>query len=830
MSQVIQVRHKGLFTSPNEFSAVPQGALLKADHCVLVADDILEPRRGFDRLATLPDPDDRHFRLEFFQNKLMSLWSNGKIGYLNGSAFTALSGTYNDPDPLLARRRFLSASSCLYFTTDKGVYKLDTYNGTPQLAGMYKGLDLSLALNGSSGFLAQDNQTAYRVVWGKRDAQDNLILGAPSGRAVITNPLATGTSSDVDVTTTIPNGITTSDFFQVYRSKASGGEGIEPDDELGLVYENNPTSGEIAAGVITFTDRTTDDLRGATIYTALSQQGIAQANERPPQCDDFEEFEQFVVYANILTKHRKTFTLLAIGGTNGIANDDTITIAGTVYTGKTAGETIASGFFKLFSAGTPSQNIADTAASLVRVINRYSTNTSVYAYYTSAPGDLPGQILIEERVLGGVSFALVASAHGTAYNPVLPTSGTSVSSSNDDFQNGIMFSKPGIPEAVPLMNIRRVGSANNPIRRIKKLRNSLFVFKDAEGIYRMTGTTPENVEIELWDSSARLFAPETPAIVNNQIWCLCDQGITIVSETGASVASRPIEDLILDQFGLALDEVKYYSWGVGYETERQYHMYTVSNSGDEVATQGFIFNIFTKSFTRWPWSKSSGIVSPVDDKMYLGDGDSYYLDQERKNRNYTDYVDYGTAYTISSSIAKTIFLTSTNEVEVGDLLYQSATVQSLITEVGAESVEVQDTVSWSNGDATVYKAIALELEYAAVTAGNPGMAKQFSETSLLFKVARFYSARVGFATDASAYFETVPLYGNRTGLWGLFPWGQAAWGAVASTIPIRTFVPLEKQRGSLLRLNFIHRQGYGFFRLVGFSAVCRDTSSFAVAK
>lgn len=824
MSQLIQVRHKGLWTSPNEFSAVPQGALIKADNCVITVDNILEPRRGQDRIATLPTTDDRITRMEWYQDQLVAAWSGTSIGYKSGSTFTAVSGTYGHPNSLLARIRFLLTNSNLYFTSSDGVYRMDAYNATPTLAGMFKGLDLNLALTGASGFLATANQTAYRVVWGFRDANQTVILGAPSGRATIAN--STGGSRDVSVTFTIPSGVTTAMFYQVYRSKASGGVAIEPDDELGLVYENNPTGGEIAAGTITFTDNTTDDLRGATIYTAVSQEGIAQANERPPQADDFEEFQGSVIYANTKSKQRTTVTILAVGGSDGIAINDVLTIAGVTYTGK-ATEVIASGEFAVVTGGSPSQNIADTAASLIRVINRYASNTLVYAYYLSGPDDLPGKILIEERGVGGSAFNIQASAHGDAYNPNISTA---EASQNDDFQNALMFSKSGKGEAVPLVNILRVGSANTPILRIKKLRNSLFIFKQREGIYRMTGTSPSNFQVDLFDSSAKLLAPDSVDVVNNQIWCLCDQGIVTVTETGVSVVSAPIENLILDQFGGALDAVRYYSFGVGYETERQYQLYTVSTSGDTVPSQAFIFNVFTSAFTRWPISRTTAKVSPVDDLLYLGSNGTGALEQERKGRNYTDYVDYGVSYTITGSSGLLVDLTTTNEIEIGDLLYQSATVQSLITDVQPGQLTVQDSVSWSVGAATVFKAYTCVAEYAAITGDNPGMVHQFPEVAMLFRVARFYTATVSFATDWSGYFEDVSILGNRTGLWGLFPWGQAAWGATASAVPIRTYVPLEKQRGGLLRLRFTHRQGYGYFKLNGFSAPIRETGSLAVAR
>lgn len=827
MAQILQIRNKGLYTSPNEFSSVPAGAQLRADNCVINVDNIIEPRRGQDRVATVPDANAKILRLDAYQSTVVATWGASSVGYRSGSTFVAYSGTFADPDTSLARRRFLLAASNLYFTSSTGIWKLDSVAGTPTLAGSFKGLDIQTSLSGASGFLSNNNQAAYRVVFGIRDAQSNLILGAPSGRAIIVN--ASGGTRDVQLVITLPSGITTAHFVQIYRSKMSGGVAVTPDDELGLVYENNPTAGEISSGTMTVTDRTPDDLRGATIYTAVSQQGIAQANERPPLANDFEEFNECVLYADVSSKQRKTFTILAVGGTGGIQLNDTLTIAGTTYTAK-ATETIASREYQLVTGGTPAQNIADTAASLVRVINRNTTNTSVYAYYLSGPNDLPGQILIEERGLGSSSFAITASANGTAFNPTLPTSGTSVSSTNDDFSNGLMASKVRQPEAVPLVNIFRVGSANNRILRLKKLRNSVFIFKEREGIYRLTGTSPENFQIELFDSSAKLLAPDSIAVVNNQIWCLCDQGITVVTETGVSVVSRPIEDLILDQFGLALDAVRYYSFGVGYETERSYQLWTVSSAGDTVATQCFQFNVFTQAFTRLPLSRSAGFVSPVNDRLYLGDGVSANLLEERKNRDYSDYVDWGVGYTITSSSSRRVLLTSTNEIEVGDILYQSSTVNSPVTDVQPGYVDVEDVVSWSAGAATVYKAYECDIEYAALDADNPGTAKQFPECSWLFKSSRFATASVGYSTDISPAFEYQPITGNRSGLWGLFPWGLTAWGGGQYLQPKRTFVPLEKQRGSYIRARFLHRQGYGYFQLLGLSLPVRDTGSFVVAK
>lgn len=827
MGQLINTKQKGLWTNPNEFSAVPLGAMRQASNCTVDAEEVLEQRRGNERIATFPDGNDRGFRFASFQEQIIAAYTGGKIGYRNGTTYTPLTGTYTDSDSLLARRRFVKAASSLFFCAAEGVFKLTAYNGTPGLAGVPKGLDIELSLTGGSGFLATANQVAYRVIWGIRDSTNRVIRGAPSGRAIITN--GTGGSRDVSLTITIPSGITTSYFFQVYRSKASGGAAIIPDDELQLVYENNPSAGEITAGTLTFTDNTPDDLRGETIYTAPSQQGIIQSNDRPPQADDIEEFQNCMFFANCKSKQRKILTILACGGSDGIQNNDTLVIAGVTYTAKTAGETIASGFFELVTGGTPAQNIADTAESLIRVINRYTSNTLVNAYYLSGPNDLPGQILIEERGLGGSSFALTASANGTAYNPVLPTSGTTVSSSNDDFQHQIFFSKTDEHEAVPLLNYRFVGSANNPIRRIKKLRNTLFIFKEKEGIFKCTGTGPEDFAVEEFDSSAKLLAPDSVAVVNNQIWCLCDQGVTIVTETGASVVSRPIEDLIQAQFGAALNPLRYYSHGIAYESDRKYILCTVSTSGDEHPTQAFAFNVFTKAWTKWPLVINAGFVSEDDDKLYLAMGDSAWTTKERKNRDYTDYVDYETTYTLSSYTGELVYLTDTSEIEVGDVLYESASVQSLITEVTPAYVRVADELTWTGPTLSVFKGIEVEAEWTPATGDNPGTIKQFPAIAFLFRNARFNEAQIGFATDGSAYFEDVTVEGNRAGLWGLFPWGEEQWGATPRTVPIYTEIPLEKQCGTWLNIRFKIRQGYSTWKLLGYSLPILDTGNWQVA-
>lgn len=816
---------RGLFTAPNELSAIPDGGLLRALNTVIDDEDVIEPRRGFVSAFSLPAGTDRGRRFGFYQDKILVAYSNGKIGYYDGSSFTAYSGTYEDPDSTLARTRFVGANSNFYFTTSAGIKKLDVYTGTPGSSGMYKGLDIELTQTGASGYLASGESSAYRIVWGIKDANKNVVRGAPSGRAQIT---ASGSARDVIVKSTIPSGITTSHFYQVYRSK-NASSGITPDDELGLIYEANPSSSDITNGYIEFTDATVEALRGETLYTSPSQQGILQGNEPPPLAWDMCQFENQMVYGNIQSKHRLRITIIATGGSSGIAADDTITINGVTYTAKGT-EAIGSNHYKVFTGGTAAQDIADTAKSLIRVINRSTSNTGIYAYYLSGQNDLPGQILLEERGLGGSSFAATVSARGGAFNPTLPTSGTSVSSENDDFQHYVMFSKSQQPEAVPLVNFIPVGSRNDKILRIFPLRNSLFVFKEREGIFRLTGPDLGSASSELFDSSAKLLAPDSLALVNNTVWGLSDQGIIRVSESGVSVISRPIEDGVLDPTGTARDQMKQYSFGVGYETDRRYLLWAVENSGDVNAPITWAFNAFTEAFTKWNRPAFCGDVNPANDKLYYAPHNSSTIFIERKSKNRTDFVDEAISVSISSYSTTSVVLNSVENLTVGDLLWQSTSKFSIITAIttATNTVTVVDEITWNIASASVLKGIDHDIEWSPVFGQVPGTLKMFSDFAMFFGRVNFYTAQFGFATDISPNFEYTSVSGASSGAWGLFPWGSLPWGGVSNARPIRTLVPLEKARGSWLRVRFKIRQGYSDFKLNGFSLPYEDSESFKV--
>lgn len=811
MSQSLVLKNKGLFTNSNQLSEVPDGALSLAKNIVIDKDGVAEPCRGFNRLLYPASSSAvRNDRLTVYQDHLIARMSDSDTMayYVSGAGWTAYSGTYLHPDSDYARMQFSQANGNLYFTTSTGVKVLDVYTGPAYSTGMPRGLDGVGATTGASGMMATNTQVAYRILWGSRDANSNLYLGTPSQRIIVAN--SSGGTRDVSLTFTIPSGITVDDFFQVYRSKESASSTDEPNDELQLVYEKNPTAGEITAKSVTFTDSTPVSLMGASLYSNASQEGIQEANDEPPFAKDICVFKNYTFFGNVKTKHRLNIKLLAVSGT-GLAVNDTITINAVVFTAKAA-ETIASGQFKVFTAGSAAQNISDTAQSLVKVINQYASNTTIYAYYLSGYQDLPGQILLVKRTLDDTSFAVTRS------NTVAFDIGTGTSA-NDNYAHGLMYSKKQQPEHVPTAHIEYVGSKNYPLRRILALRDSLFILKD-DGVFRLTGSGG-NWSIDPLDTSTHIIAPDSAVVVNNQIFALCDQGIVTISDVGVQVISRPIEDEIQGLISADYTKLKTLSFGVSYETDRKYYLFTPSSSSDTYPTQAFVYNTFTQAWTTRVKDAKFAFVSRTDDLMYVCNPLDKHVLQERKALTFRDYIDEEVdGFSVVSSSSYDVVLNTTVGLDVGYLLYSSSTVYSVITAVSASTntVTVNDVKTWPAGAITVYKGIDSQIEYTAQHFQNPGVMKHFQEVALLLREASFITGILSFFTDISGGYSETTVYGVfGSNLWGLFTWGSGTWGGITRQKPIRVFVPREKSRGTLISIKFKVNSSYAKWSLNGIS-------------
>ena len=560
------------------------------------------------------------------------------------------------------------------------------------------------------------------------------LQAEPSGIITSTTPFDTANateSSTVDLLFTIPETITTSYFYQIYRTALSTSTGasvltdFDPGDEMKLVYEANPSSSDISNGYISVQDITPDDFRGTNLYTnPNSGEGILQSNDPPPLCKDIALYKGYTFYANTTSKHVRRLALLSVDDL--IADTSTITISDgtttTIYTFSTTEDTAAKKIL-ISTEDTVAQQVDETSRSLERVVNKQSGEI-VYAYYLSGPDDVPGLLLFEARDFGQNPFYLTvnSSATGGEFNPVLPTTGQTVISSDEVSPNRVFYSKRYQPEAVPSLNFIDIGPKDSGIRRIVALRDSLFNFKE-DGSWKISGEVAPFVVNE-FDKSVKINAPDSAAVLNNLVYMSSDQGVVRVSDTGIDILSRPqIEDTLIQSF--IATNFSTVTFGIGYETDRTYHLWTTSSSDDTVATQCYVYNIFTNSWTIRDKSSKCGLINSADGKMYIGASDVNYIEKERKNLNRTDHAGREHAITVAEDqvVTNTFKIDSgiINDYAIDDVVVQeqyldidtlNQCLQHLDDDEGVIDINYESTLGASAGNnlRTILTDLAIKLD------------------------------------------------------------------------------------------------------------------------
>jgi len=1054
MNQKLDLQIRGLYTSPNNLSGVPPGALEEALNLVVNFKNLAESRRGQTQYGDpLTIGGDQINKLFNYSSSLIVNYAD-KMAYDSGSGvWVDYDGTYFPPTDE-TKIRSLEALRNFYFTSSKGIYKISALTTNPRTAGVVRALGGTGSLSGAAGFLQTDTAVAYRMLWGYTDANNNLILGAPSQREIVSND--TGGSRDVSLTYLIPDTITTEYFYQIYRSNATISSDAEPSDELQLVIQGNPTEAEITAKEFTVVDSTPYSLMRATLYTSPSQEGIANANIQPPYAVDMDVFKNCAFYANIKQKQTLSIAMISVvnpslgyaeclGDTTnaspiitdlqktasiviqdltytadaagpsgndinitytggGTAGSEIVTVDGTDISvqiqsgvstatqvktaidasipasalisvaisggGANAQVTVAQTFlaggfdttllrkgmrvigtgiqadsiilsidsasqitisknatalgnnvsleiqdrftiggvdywagstqdiptstFEVISDGTPGTNINDTAINLVSLINQSPLNTTLYAYYISALDDLPGQILFEERSIGGTNFIATSTA-GSSFVPNLPnenlitnisvanptvitsanhglTTGDSITiydtnstpsvngertvtvtgintftigvavtvsgntgywiktselieSDNEERQNRVMISKVSQVEAVPVYRYFDIGSANFPIQRVVALRDGIFFFKK-DGIYRLSGETFESFVVTLLDNTVVLTVPESAVAFNNQVFCFTNQGVCAVADGGVKIVSVPIENVLLE---LASEQYTYFSsasFGVAYESARLYMFFTVTEEDDQFATQAFIYNSLTDSWTRWVMNRTCGIVNTAVNKLFMGQTDTGQILIERKNYTNADFADEQYDVMITDVISNTeIELSSVTDVVVGMTLIQNSR-NAFIEEINGNILTITPTNGLVVGSAIVYVPIMNRLSWLPVDCDNPGILKQYPEVTFFFKNAAFREIDAGFATNISTGEQVVNIENIGTAGWGQFPWGNVPWGgALGGQTVLRTYIPKEKQRGSWLFMSLETNEAFTGFSCQGASVLFNLMSS-----
>lgn len=828
MAQDTITKCLGLVTQYNSLSIAP-GALSQADDCVITRENIIQNRRGHAEYGSLANTP---MQLMNYMSRVIAHHSS-TLSYDNGSGtFSNYTGTYDAPAN--SKMHGVEAVSNLYITTSKGVKVLTDIIGTEaRSAGAPRSLDPSYSIAaGTTGFLGTTAQCAYRVVIKRTDSNGNVLYGYPSTRIVAYNTDAVN-SRNVTLTLYIPAEVTILDTIQVYRTEQQSGTSTDlSGDDMGLVYQASPSASDITNKYISFTDSIVDALRGANLYTNSAEEGIQQANERPPLCKDLALYRsQYMFFANTSTKQRLSITLVGTSGLNG----KSITLGGLIYTFNSAASSENAGTRTVQvgkdsgPTGVAAVDIDYTARSLVRVINRTNSNTSVYAYYTSGPDELPGAIVVEEQGVGGSAFTIstvsASSSSAAMFFPTLPidTTSTSCTSSNSVQKNYLYYSKSQQPEHVPLLNYIPVGPANKAILRIAPLRDSLIIVKE-EGIYRLTGDSPQSFSIVPLDLTVYCKALESVVVLANQVMMISNQGVVSISDTGVQVISREIEPNFLPL--ISYSNLSTQTYACAYESERSYLISTISNSGDTQPTQTFVFNTFTRTWVRWTYAFTSAIVEASTDILYFTKSGASKVYRERKSFSDIDYSDPESTITLDAIAGKTVtFTLDTPTPFPGWTISQGGTSIAIDSISSVGSIRTATLIhvppaTWVTGSATLYPSVPMSIKWHNWSAAQPGLLKHIRQIDILVDSV----ASNNTATSLTATF-TTDLDGNQDEVdidsaayrWDTSPWGEFPWGGVGDTYAYPTYVPRNKQYCRLLNLGVKHSRANEKFSISGCS-------------
>lgn len=405
---------RGLFTSPNPFSAVPEGALLIADEVVTRDQGVLTPRRGMPPSVSFAA--DRSFPLPTTSKALTTSRGSTDPTLFDPDTNTAaalvrsagLSTQLPVSTPYASDRRTAiqaaQAKGNLYFTTRNGAAVVPGIDSPPwRSAGLPPPFvsSTNLVTTGSLTFATGLRRT-YRVTLAMYDELGNFIEGPPSEPTPVDN--STGGNTTPALVLAVPLGCPPTAFFRIWRALEVPAGTISADEMFLIQQADLPSSGTgadgfAAYGTVTVLDTSIDSLLTIPLYTnpltGDGTGGIAASNIAPPAAGAIAWFKGRMYYGR--PSFRQSLEIQIIGtGAGGMQSGDFLTvgpltlIAGTDFTVATAGGQVA-------------QNVETTARNIVAAINNaFAGVTAKFIALSTLP--ITRQLRAQYISLGGTDF------------------------------------------------------------------------------------------------------------------------------------------------------------------------------------------------------------------------------------------------------------------------------------------------------------------------------------------------------------------------------------------------------------------------------------------
>lgn len=633
----------GLTTAPGQLGE-PPGGMSVAQNWDVPNRTLLAKRRGVQRYTYFPSgvPRSIYVKSASALGGSPVLYASAGISTTVGSASLLSVGssavTLPAPltpyawDPSVRPVRFVQFGKSVYATSDNGVARIESDN-----AARWAGVETPVARTATAGagtgaWLANGSTVAYRAVLVRYDADGVPMRGPPSGEVLVAN--STGSAALVTVGLWLNAAVNSYDAtepaaarrvdVELYRSPAS--TTASPSAELQLCFRRSLTAGELGTPgtAVSITDSCPDEGLGAYLYTngltgedvlAGAAVGLASRNDIPPVGADVASYAGRLWLADLTYRHELTFSLFAPGTTGTqLKTGDVLTIDGSTYTAGTN--------FTVYTAGTVLQNIQDTARSLASAIA--SHDASICAEYVGSPlsPGTAGLIRVWRARNSASSFSVQVTSGGSG-PAFVPDLSTALSSSSERLLNGLAYSKASQPDAFPPANVVRVGRGDASIRRIVALRDCLFIFA-SDGLWRLTGYSPETFALEMFDSSVVVAAvsPNAISVMDDAIYAWCNLGIVRITTSGVEMLDDAIRDFV------ALQGTRRGSFAVADSTRKRVLFFLGNDSAGNPypsAHRALVYHARAQAWTLYHYGatspKTCGAADAATGLVYLGNAD-----------------------------------------------------------------------------------------------------------------------------------------------------------------------------------------------------------------
>lgn len=172
--------------------------------------------------------------------------------------------------------------------------------------------------------------------------------------------------------------------------------------------------------------------------------------------------------------------------------------------------------------------------------------------------------------------------------------------------NRVFYSKKQEPEHVPPVNFIDIGADSEPILAMRATRRALFVFK-TDGIWTISGDTPETLRVEQIDSTARLLHPKAVTVGGDRVFAWTDAGVVMLSEGGvAANLSAPAIEPDLRAIQITLQATTDPATGSCYgaflryqDGEERLLLGVPSSAASASAASVYQYDMRTQAWTRW---------------------------------------------------------------------------------------------------------------------------------------------------------------------------------------------------------------------------------------